>query len=87
MDENQDEIVTSLRMVGASVKCIHMVGAGCPDILVGFRGRNYLFEIKTEGGQLRANQRRWHEGWHGQVAVIRSIEQALAVLGMEVLDK
>ena len=45
-DSNQAEIVDALRKVGASVQPIHTVGGGVPDLLVGFRGQNYLFEVK-----------------------------------------
>ena len=47
VDMNQPEIVADLRGIGATVQHLHMVGKGCPDILVGFRGNNWLFEIKT----------------------------------------
>ena len=45
-DTNQKAIVFALRRLGCSVKPTHMVGDGFPDIVVGFRNSNYLFEIK-----------------------------------------
>lgn len=86
VDANQASIVADLRAIGATVEHLHEVGHGCPDILVGFREANYLFEIKTESGQLRGKQRDWHGLWHGQVAVIRSTEEALKIMGLEVSD-
>ena len=86
VDANQRSIVADLRAIGATVEDLHEVGDGCPDIAVGFRGQNYLFEIKTESGQLRANQRRWHDRWNGQVDVIRSSEDALTIMGVQVID-
>jgi hypothetical protein len=42
----------------------------------------YLFEIKAEGGRMTCQQQCWHDLWRGQVAVIRSIEQAFAIMGV-----
>lgn len=44
VDANQPEIVAALHAVGATVQHLHEVGHGCPDILVGFRGKNYLID-------------------------------------------
>ena len=82
VDANQTEIVADLRKVGATVQHLHGVGAGCPDLLVGFRGVNYLIEIKTLGGPLRRSQVEWHDLWRGQVAVARTSEDALRIIGV-----
>lgn len=82
VDSNQAEIVADLRKVGASVVLLHEVGCGCPDILVGFRGNNYLIEIKTRDGKLNRLQRLWHEAFRGQVAVARTSEEALCIIGV-----
>jgi hypothetical protein len=79
-DKNQPEIVDALRKVGATVQHLHKVGEGCPDILVGFRGRNFLFEIKHGKGQLNEDQKKWHIGWRGDVYVVRKSEDAMLVL-------
>jgi len=94
VDANQPSIVADLRAIGATVQDLHEVGDGCPDILVGFRGVNYVLEIKRQTetalyvtireGHLSDRQRDWHDAWRGQVAVIRSFEDALAVMGVEV---
>ncbi len=57
--------------------------------MIGYRGRTYLFEVKnTENqygrGGLNPNQARWHAGWRGQVATVKSIHEALDVLESEV---
>ena len=80
VDANQPEIVAALRQVGATVQHLHEVGKGCPDILVGFRGQNFLFEIKTRRGKLNRRERDWHDEWRGQVATIRNIDDVLDVL-------
>ena len=46
VDDNHREIVRALRDCGATVQDLSPVGAGCPDILVGWQGRNHLIEIK-----------------------------------------
>lgn len=89
VDRNQAEIVAALRAIGATVQLLHSVGAGCPDILCGFRGRNVLLEIKDgnkppSARKLTADQVEWHGGWKGQVAVVEDVDAALAViLGMD----
>lgn len=79
-DANHGEIVKALIRVGASVEDLSAVGGGVPDLLVGFRGRCYLLEIKTERGRLNKIQSDWHRLWNGHVAVVRSVDEALAVL-------
>ena len=82
VDQNQQEIITALRQIGASVYPLHFAGKGCPDLMVGFRGRNYLIEIKTQKGRLNADQRTFHQSWRGHVAVVRSPREAVeAILG------
>lgn len=83
VDANQASIVADLRAIGATVLHLHAVGQGCPDILVGFRGENYLFEIKSPKGRLTPGQEGWHSLWWGQVAVIRCLEDALAIMGLD----
>jgi Holliday junction resolvase len=75
VDANQKEIVEYLRKRGASVQLLHTVGKGCPDIVVGYGGCNYLFEIKD--GSKPASQRKltpdeqeWHDEWKGSVLVV-----------------
>ena len=46
VDANQKEIVAELRKLGASAVAIHEIGRGCPDLLVGTLGINYLLEVK-----------------------------------------
>jgi hypothetical protein len=85
VDRNQAEIVRALRQAGASVQPLHMVGQGCPDLLVGFQGRNMIFEIKDgiqpwSKQQLTDDERVWHGCWVGDVHIIRSVQEALQAL-------
>jgi hypothetical protein len=80
-DANQAEIVRALRCVGASVELLHRVGGGCPDLLVGYRGRNFLLEIKVCKGKLNTLQERYHALWRGEIRVVRSVHEALTAIG------
>jgi hypothetical protein len=84
-DTNQREIVQALRDRGATVLHLHQLGKGCPDILVGYGGCNYLIELK-DGSKPPSKQRltndeaNWHSRWQGQVAVVNSVDGAIALL-------
>jgi hypothetical protein len=85
-DRNQPEITRALRLAGASVEHLHEVGKGCADILVGFRGTNYVMEIKDwqqppSRQRLTPDEQRWHATWQGQVAIIKSVDEALRLIG------
>ena len=86
IDANQNEIVDALRGVGATVAITSMVGAGFPDIVAGYRGVNYLIEIKDGNKppsrqKLTPDEQRWHGLWRGSVVVVASVDEALAVVG------
>lgn len=86
-DANQAEIVKVLRAVGCSVQILATVGKGCPDLLVGFRGRNLCLEVKDGSlppshRELTPHQRAWHASWAGQVAIVTSVDEALAAIGL-----
>lgn len=83
VDRNQAEIVRALRDCGASVQPLNAVKCGCPDILVGFRGRNLLMEIKARGGRMTEDELDWHGAWNGQVVIVWSVDEALAMLEAE----
>lgn len=82
VDLNQVEIVQALRRVGATVQHLHVVGWGCPDLLIGYHGVNYLMELKSEDGQLGLGQDTWHRNWRGQVVTVRSVDDALSAIGL-----
>ena len=82
VDENQSAIVKFLRDVGCSVLSLSEIGRGCPDLLVGFRGRNVLLEVKNPmkpkaDRQLTSAEGKWIKGWRGQVAVVETVDDAL----------
>lgn len=83
VDLNQKAIVAALRGCGATVMHLHAVGKGCPDLAVGFRGATLLLEVKDgPKAKLTPAQEEWHAGWKGHAAVVTSVDDALAQLGI-----
>jgi hypothetical protein len=80
IDDNQPEIVDALLAIGCSVQSLAAVGKGCPDLLVGLAGRNYLLEIKSEAGQFTRDQKAWHATWNGPAHIVRSITEAIKIV-------
>jgi len=81
IDNNQKVIVDVLRKVpGVTVKSTASLGDGFPDIIVGYREKNYLFEIKSGKGKLTPMELDFFAGWHGQVDVVTDVMQILDVI-------
>lgn len=77
VDANQTEVVKALRKIGATVQPLHTVGRGCPDLLVGWRQKNFLFEVKDgnkppSARELTPDEKRWIADWRGPVFVVTS---------------
>ena len=85
VDNNHAEIVKGLRQIGATVQSLAALGKGVPDILVGHRGRNYIFEIKNHlqppsKRKLTIAEEAWHENWRGSVHIILNFSEALEII-------
>ena len=86
-DVNEGGIVDGLRGIGASVNRINE--EDLPDLLVGFRGKNYLIEIKAppgprggvSGRTLTTGQLKWAMDWRGQIDMARDLDEALRIIG------
>jgi len=86
VDGNQGDIVAALEAVGASVQSLAAVGAGCPDLLVGYHGTNYALELKDPAQapsdrRLTPMQKKWHAEWKGRAHLVETVDQALLVVG------
>jgi hypothetical protein len=87
-DANHNEIVGALQKAGAYVLDMSHVGRGFPDLIVGFRSKTILMEIKnpkTSYGRkgLNKNQLKWKEQWTGDTyCVVDSVEAALRMIGV-----
>jgi hypothetical protein len=85
-DANHKQILSECRqIVGLTVFSTHEVGKGFPDIVVGYKGKNYLFEIKDgtkppSARKLTLPEIAFHMDWKGQVNTVHSIEDILSVL-------
>lgn len=86
VDDNQAAIVDALRRAGCSVRSLASLGKGCPDLLVGRAGVNYLLEVKDGSKppckrRLTPDEEAFHAAWRGPVAVVESVEDALKSVG------
>ena len=84
-DANQPLIVRALRDAGATVQILAGIGQGCPDLLVGLAGVNLLMEIKDPMRKpseqaLTDDEVEFHAAWKGQVAVVKTVREALTLL-------
>jgi len=88
IDANQPEIVDALRSFGCSVQSMAAIGKGCPDLLawspwVGAQ----LLEIKDgakppSAQALTPDQIRFHAKWGGPIHVVKTVDEALVVMGV-----
>jgi Holliday junction resolvase len=85
VDVNQREIVQALRKCGAVVHDLSGVGAGCPDLLVGYRGKTVLVEVKRDSkAKYTKAQIAWNEAWRGGlVARVESIDDVIGLLNAD----
>lgn len=80
----------TLRELGVSVSVLNQ--KGLPDLLIGYKGRNYLIELKREPGprggmkdrKLTPDQLLWYRDWEGQADVAQTLEEALEIIGIKV---
>ena len=84
-DENQPEIVAALRRIGATVTPLHTLGSGVADLLVSFRQRWFLLEIKNPAKpkadrELTPDQKRWIAEQKAPVYVVTSPLEAVEFL-------
>jgi hypothetical protein len=81
VDANQASIVRTLRAVGASVLHVHQL-KNCFDILVGYRGRTFLMEIKTsEKEKLTPGEEEFMRTWRGSpYHIVYSSDQAIRII-------
>lgn len=80
VDSTQADIVHALRKIGASVQHLHTVGSGCPDLLVGYMGHNFLLEVKSKGGTLTEDELNFFLTWRGAVKEVFTAEEAIEYL-------
>src|SRR5688572_22507517 len=85
-DGNQATLVGQLRKVpGISVAHTHTIGKGFPDLAIGYKGRNFFFEVKDpaqppSARKLTPDEREWHRAWMGQVHTVETFDDVLKIL-------
>ena len=84
IDDNHKSVVRALKTIGCSVQSMANIGNGCPDLLVGYHGQNFLVEVKTLKGKTNALQIKWHQAWRGIVKIAHSPEEAIKQIQDEI---
>jgi hypothetical protein len=84
-DSNHKEIVDALIKMHVSVLDTSQLGNGAPDIVIGFKGKSILVEIKDgnkppSARKLTDDEAIFQSSWKGEYVVIKSVEEALALL-------
>lgn len=84
-DDNQAMIVAAFRGAGATVTDTSAVGQGFPDLVVGYKKKNLLVEVKDgskppSARKLTPAQVKFHGEWRGTVHIVETVEQALELL-------
>ena len=92
IDSAQTEIVKALRSIpGITVELGH------DDILCGYKGRTFWFEIKSKSavskktGQVlesakKQSQKNLEATWAGHYAIVSSLDEILRIIGLEVSE-
>ena len=85
-DRNHAEIINALRKIpNLSVFSTHEVGKGFPDIVIGYKGINYLIEIKDgnkppSARKLTDAELQFHSNWKGQIKIVNNFDELLNIL-------
>ena len=85
VDGNQPEIVKALRAIGASILYTHQL-KNCFDLLVGYRGKTFLFELKDpaqppSARKLTPGEEEFRRTWRGSpYHIVETVDQAISIL-------
>jgi hypothetical protein len=85
-DSNHAEIIKALRKIpNLSVFSTHEVGKGFPDIVIGYKGINYLIEIKDgnkppSARKLTPDEVKFHQEWSGKISTIKNLDELLQII-------
>ena len=90
VDESQQGCVAVARGIGAFVFLTHNIGKGFPDAVIGYRGKLYLVEFKTDKGKLEEDQAEFAQKMDAvgvTVHVVRNPNEMLALLAGRMADE
>jgi len=85
VDANQPAIVKALRGIGASVLHLHQL-KNCFDLLVGYRGRTFLMEVKDPAQppskrQLTEGEAEFQRDWRGSTYhIVHTPDEAIRIV-------
>ena len=84
VDENQSQLVNTFIALGASVLNLSRVGQGCPDLLIGYKNKSVLVEIKKDAKAVFTEpQIKFMQNWRGgTVSRIDSVDAAIRLIKM-----
>ena len=83
-DDNEQSIIEAMREAGAYVKVVN--DEGLFDLLVSYRGKTLLLEVKDgakppSARRLTDAEAKFHNEWPGEnLHIVNSVEEALALL-------
>lgn len=87
IDATQPAIVKALRQIGAFVQPLNAVKGGCPDLLVGYRGRWFVMEVKDggkppSGRKLTEDELEWWQSVRGiaPVSLAENVDDAIKII-------
>lgn len=86
VDDNQSDLVKTLRKLGATVQSLSRIGEGCPDLLIGYCGITDVAEVKDPAKvpskqRLTEAQVLWIQVWHGaDVRILKTDADCLLLL-------
>jgi hypothetical protein len=86
VDANQAQLVEQLRQIpGLTVAHTHTIGKGFPDLVVAYKGVNYLLEVKDpnkppSAKKLTPDEQKFHQSWTGRIAVVETVEDVLKLI-------
>ena len=85
VDGNQSEVRQALEAIGCSVCDLSGVGGGVNDLLIGYRGKNVLIEVKDgskppSARKLTPAQVIFQAGWRGQYGIATTVDEAIDIV-------
>ena len=88
VDENQQQLVHTFIALGASVLNLSRVGQGCPDLLIGYKNKSVLVEIKKDfKATFTEPQIKFMQNWRGgAVSRVDSVDAAIRLIKMLDMD-
>lgn len=87
-DANHKKLIDMLRKIpNISVFSTHTIGKGFPDIVIGYKGLNYLIEIKDgnkppSARKLTEDEVKFHSQWKGQINVVENFGDLIKILNL-----